>query len=124
MIKVKGMVKILDYLKNFASRIRNIIILSLLLNLINWVIVYVRFLKGEQQAALHYNIYFGIDYFGEVKNYFILPAVGAVIILINYFLARLIRLKADLPFYFLNFFILFYQAILLGATFLVLSIKS
>lgn len=41
---------------------------------------------GAKQMALHYNVDFGIDYYGDVNNVFIIPALGLLIIFVNTFL--------------------------------------
>lgn len=37
----------------------------------------------DTEIALHYNVDFGIDYYGSSKNVFIIPAIALLILLIN-----------------------------------------
>jgi len=41
---------------------------------------------GAEQMALHYNVDFGIDYYGNVGNVYIIPLLGLVIISVNFYL--------------------------------------
>lgn len=57
----------------------------LAVNIMIWLIA--RFIKaniGAEQAALHYNVDFGIDYYGSAGKIYIIPLLGLVIVLINF----------------------------------------
>jgi hypothetical protein len=59
---------------------------SLFLLTITFVLPIWRLLPLAKQSpfiALHYNIYFGVDRFGEISQIFFLPAVGLVFLLVN-----------------------------------------
>jgi len=50
-----------------------------------WLIA--RFIKtsvGTEQMALHYNVDFGIDYYGSAGKIYIIPFLGLVIMLVNF----------------------------------------
>lgn len=40
----------------------------------------------NQQMALHYNVDFGIDYYGDKNKIYIIPILGIMIVLINFIL--------------------------------------
>lgn len=65
--------------------------------------------------VLHYNVDWGVDYLGEVKSIFILPLVGAIIMMINGFLALKFWKKNKFLSYFLT------TTALLAQCFLVIS---
>ncbi|KKS44247.1 hypothetical protein A2567_00450 [Candidatus Azambacteria bacterium RIFOXYD1_FULL_42_11] len=63
--------------------IRWILVLSLALN-IGLFAFFLFFVKQSSiPIVLHYNVDWGVDYFGEVKNIFILPVIGLIIFLFN-----------------------------------------
>lgn len=82
--------------------IRWILVLSLALN-IGLFAFFLFFVKQSSiPIVLHYNVDWGVDYFGEVKNIFILPLAGLVIFLLNGVLALKLWLKARSAAYFLT----------------------
>jgi len=70
-----------------------ILIASLLINLIIWVVLFVRIKPTQFPIVLHYNIYFGTDLLGHWQQVFALPLIGLIIISINAFLAWLLPQK-------------------------------
>jgi NADH:ubiquinone oxidoreductase subunit 6 (subunit J) len=67
----------------FYVRIYLIIILGL--NSLNWFFVYVININIAEQDSviLHYNVDFGIDLIGNVRQIYIIPSIGLVIVLFN-----------------------------------------
>ena len=64
--------------------IRILLILLVGLNLFIWLVVYYVNLNVSQDLIiLHYNVNFGVDLIGGVKKLYIIPLLGAIIILIN-----------------------------------------
>lgn len=67
--------------------VKSLLIFSLILNL-GLFLFFLFFIKqSDIPIVLHYNVDWGVDYFGEVKNIFILPVVGLIIFLLNGILA-------------------------------------
>ena len=65
--------------------IRIYLIITVLLNAVIWLLS--RFITkalGLPQIALHYNIDFGIDLYGDASKIYIIPALGLIIIVINF----------------------------------------
>lgn len=59
----------------------------ILVNILIWVLSkFITSRIGAEQMALHYNVDFGIDYYGNVANIYIIPILGFFIILVNFFL--------------------------------------
>jgi len=73
-------------------------LISLVINIFIWVVLYYKlrhfaYSTEDEQVYLHYNIYFGIDNIGNWYNVFILPLLGAFIIVLNNVLAYFFYLK-------------------------------
>ena len=60
---------------------------SLFLNLALFLFFYFFIKQNNIPIVLHYNVDWGVDYFGEVKSIFVLPLVGIIIFLLNGVLA-------------------------------------
>lgn len=101
--------------------------LSIVFNICLWLVLYFKLKPISQELdpniPLHYNIYFGIDYFGHWTQSFIMSGFGLFIILINTFLAFLIYLKEKFLSYFLIGVCLFSQIVLFIAGVLVVLLN-
>ncbi|MEK7598416.1 MAG: hypothetical protein AAB487_01635 [Patescibacteria group bacterium] len=64
-----------------------LIILSLAVNLIEWVILKIFVKSVDFPIILHYNVFFGVDMMGNYKLVFVLPLIGLALFLINFFLS-------------------------------------
>ncbi|MBU2082078.1 hypothetical protein KKH14_01485 [Patescibacteria group bacterium] len=74
-----------EFLKNIVNRI--LLGSSLIFN-IGLFLFFLFFIRQSNiPIVLHYNVNWGVDYLGEVKNIFILPVVGLLILSLNGFLA-------------------------------------
>lgn len=65
--------------------------IALLINGVLWLLVYTLFPKDLPAAILHYNVAVGIDFVGEGKQVFMLPAVGLSLVVLNTVLAYMLR---------------------------------
>jgi len=78
-----------NFKKNIADifgffHIRIYLAILFILNLFSWGITCLFFTKVSQNLiVLHYNVDFGVDLIGEVKNIFIIPALGLFVIIFN-----------------------------------------
>lgn len=126
--------KIIEKLKGTPARRNKIIIVSgivsLLLNLAIWLVIYLKLkplvinLPEEQSfIPLHYNIYLGVDRFGRWTKTFILPGIGFIFMLSNFFIALMIYNKREILSYFLSISASFIQLILLISTLLIVLIN-
>ena len=71
----------------------------LFLNICLWVsAVYIKRLAAGPRIALHYNVDFGIDYYGSTNMIFILPALGLLIFVLNSALFAIVRNQQDRKF--------------------------
>ena len=81
--------------------VRLLIFFSFLLN-ISLFLFFLFFIKQTDiPIVLHYNVDWGVDYFGEFKNIFVLPFVGLAIFLLNFLLALRIWSRSKALFFFL-----------------------
>ncbi|MFH1744948.1 MAG: hypothetical protein ABH881_02145 [bacterium] len=61
--------------------------LFLIINIVSWILAKsIIHLVDAEQIALHYNVDFGIDYYGNTSNIYIIPLLGLIIFLINFVL--------------------------------------
>lgn len=70
---------------------------SVLINILVWLIA--RFIKvstGTNQIALHYNVDFGIDFYGNAVKIFIIPVLGLIIILFNFLIIMFLQRNKDI----------------------------
>lgn len=64
-----------------------LIILSLVANLVDWVVLKIFVKPVDFSLILHYNVYFGVDVMGGYREVFVLPVIGLGLFLINFWLA-------------------------------------
>lgn len=88
---------IFDLLSFFYIKIY--LVLLLLLNISIWALSFFIDSKIQnQQIALHYNVDFGIDFYGDKKNIYIIPVLGLLIIIINFVLIVSVSQSRDRKF--------------------------
>jgi len=74
-----------EFFKNTANQL--LAGSSLFLNIALFLFFYFFIKQSDIPIVLHYNVDWGVDYFGEVKSIFVLPTVGMIIFLLNGVLA-------------------------------------
>ncbi len=91
----------------FRNKIFVVLILfSVLLNFGMWYVIAKPFTNYILQNSanlipLHYNVYFGIDFFGDLKFLYIIPGVGLLVLLVNSILGLVLYNKSKLLSYYL-----------------------
>lgn len=74
-------------------------VLLVLINILNWAAVfYIDKKITDEEIALHYNVDFGIDYYGDISNLYIIPLLGMIFILFNIIMLGLLVQQKDKPF--------------------------
>lgn len=102
--------------------IKIILILSILINLFTWIFL-VWSVKGQPESIpLHYNIYFGIDLYGNWYEILVLPSFGLLFLVINSILGAIFFSKEKILSYFLAGFALLGVSILSLASILIIYI--
>lgn len=61
-------------------------LVSLLINIITWAIVYFKIKPDSEIVPLHYNIFYGIDIAGKGYFIYLVPAIGLSVLVVNYWL--------------------------------------
>jgi len=102
-----------EFFKNTTNQ--SLIGSSLVLNVALFLFFLFFIRQSNVPIVLHYNVDWGVDYFGEIKSIFALPLIGAIIFLINGVLALKIWKKNQALSYF------FMVSTLLAQCFLVIS---
>lgn len=97
-------------------------LLSLVTNVIIWIIIIQHFSFQEELVPLHYNVYFGVDVIGRKQWLFNLPLIGICIFVINFLLGWVIYKNEKVASYFLLGATLLVQIILAVAGFLILNV--
>ncbi|MFA5248115.1 MAG: hypothetical protein WC415_02615 [Patescibacteria group bacterium] len=71
----------------------------LFINTTLWVFsgLFYRQVNGEL-IVLHYNVDFGVDFFGRAENIFVIPAIGLFFLAFNFFLLMLFADKKNFNF--------------------------
>lgn len=86
-----------ELFSNFVVKIYSIIILAT--NLLMWALCHYFLTRiKDAEIALHYNVDFGIDYYGRASNLYIIPAVSMIIALINLFVLVAVKRNRDKKF--------------------------
>ncbi len=120
--KLKGLLK--DVYSFLFVKIYLIILA--LINLFLWYFSYLMYQKNIQDIAiLHYNVDFGINLIGNKSNFFVMPALSLIFIILNKVLLLLLVKKNDFKFwaYFLLSFLSLFHAFLLMSIFSIYSIN-
>ena len=87
-LSLKSKVRLFFALDYFKSAIPIwLIILSLAVNLIDWIILKIFVRPVDFPIIIHYNVFFGVDMVGNYKLVFVLPLIGFALFLINFFLS-------------------------------------
>jgi len=74
-----------DLFAHFYVKVYSLV--AIFVNFLIWVLSgYISSTIDAERMALHYNIDFGIDYYGDVEKIYIIPFLGLVIVFVNFFL--------------------------------------
>ncbi len=105
-------------------KVREILLLSLLLNAFLWVYLTKNKIESDFPVILHYSPLFGVDFLGNYAKVYLLPLTGLIILLLNSLLCHFLYAKQKLAAYFLAFNILTVQTFLLFAGYLIVKVNS
>ncbi len=89
---------------------------GLLINGAMWIVVAINEISANIPIPLHYNAYYGVDYLGDYRKIFIIPAVGVIIICVDIILGVILSNKCKIASKLLFFIIPFLQILLMIAT--------
>ena len=80
-----------DNFKTFIADIRFLWALCLIFNIITFLFIYFKIHPSNNTLALHYNVLAGVEWYGNGKNLYFIPGVGAAITAVNFSLYRSFR---------------------------------
>jgi len=125
--------QLIENFKNSPARKNKIILISaisgLIVNLAVWALLIFKFrpiaMANPEKATLplHYNIYWGIDLFGQWYQSLILPVFGLIVLIVNFILAVFLYSQKSLASYFFIIAAVFVQFFLLVSTILMILIN-
>ena len=95
---------------------------SILLNIIIWLYIYWEIQPATAYIPLHYNIYSGVDEVGAWQKIFVIPALGAAFIIINYVLIYLVLSSKKILTYYLSTASFLIQITFLVAVYFIVSL--
>lgn len=98
--------------------------LSALINLLMWVYLYANRIESDYPVILHYNLFFGVDLLGNYNMSFVLPAVGAILFILNALLGQFFYKIERLASYILTLNILIIQIFLTIACYLIIKTNA
>ena len=103
-------------------------IVSLVLNLVSWIFLAIkiaplRYLSVSGTIPLHYNLYFGVDVFGQWYHVFALPLFGLCIIIFNNLLGYVMYEHEKLLSYFLVYIQTITHLILVAASIFIILLN-
>ena len=84
-------------------------------NIITLLFVHYKINSSGPTLALHYNVIFGVDWYGAGKNLYTIPLVGFIITIVNLFLYRTLKKQGMFLSFLCGLVSLFVQIILLVA---------
>jgi len=93
--------------------------LSAIINLTMWIYLYANRIESDYPVILHYDLFFGVDYLGGYYMAFALPAVGAILFMLNSLLGQFFYKIERLASYILTLNILIIQIILMLSCYLI-----
>ncbi|MEA1963291.1 MAG: hypothetical protein U9M94_03600 [Patescibacteria group bacterium] len=65
------------------------------INVLIWLFAWHIMAIGPEQIALHYTVDFGIDFYGDARQIFIIPILGLIIILFNFIIVTILSQNKD-----------------------------
>jgi hypothetical protein len=76
--------------------------IALLINIIQWVIIYIKIKPTGQNILLHYNIVYGTDLVDKDIYAYMIPGVALIFLVANFLVANFLYQREKLASYFLN----------------------
>ncbi len=86
---------------------------ALVINIITLLFIRYKIQPTEQTLALHYNVVFGVDWYGAGKNLYSIPVIGFLILVVDFILYRALQKQHMFLSFLCSLIGLFVQIILL-----------
>jgi hypothetical protein len=110
----------------FISDRMNFLSLGLagLLNIIHWVILFIKIKPGKNNILLHYNVVFGPDLVAQSVYLYWIPLLALILLIINVAVAANFYKKEKLAAYFLNVASIAVQVVFFVATLILIMVND
>jgi hypothetical protein len=97
---------------------------SLLINIIHWLILYFKFGSSTSSILLHFNVVYGSNLIQKAQFTYFIPAVALILLILNFFLARFFFKKESLAANFILLSSIVVQLIFLAASLVIVVVNS
>lgn len=99
-------------------------LISLVTIIITFLIVFFKINPDSQSTyALHYSVLVGVDLLGSGTNFYKLPGIGLVVLLVNYFIFRYLKSPKNILSFFLSLFTCVVSLVMLSATLFLIRVN-
>src|SRR5580704_8360852 len=88
---------------------------AVVVDIITLIFIHYKIRPGAQTLALHYNVVFGVDWYGSGSNLYSIPFIGFAILAINFILYRALQERQMFLAFLCSLISLFVEVILLVA---------
>src|SRR3990167_33170 len=100
------------------------VVSGVLINIILWLVFAGKFGFSGDRIPLHFNVVYGIDFLGSARRIYQLPAAYLVILIVNFFLGRMIYDREAFFSYLLSFTAVFAQVVILASALALLILNK
>ncbi len=98
--------------------------IALLINIIHWIILYIKIKPNQSDILLHYNVVYGADFIGNSLYLYWIPLLALIFLLTNITAAIFFYNKEKLASYFISFATVAVQIIFLVATIVLIIVNE
>lgn len=98
--------------------------IALLINIIHWIILYIKIKPTESDILLHYNVVYGADFIGSSLYLYWIPLLGLIFLLTNLTAAIYFYNKEKLASYFISIASVAVQLVFLTATVVLIAVNA
>jgi len=95
-----------------------------LLNIIHWVVLYIKIRPGKNNILLHYNVVYGPDLVEKSFYLYWIPLLALILLAVNILVAANFYKKEKLASYFLNIASIAVQVVFFVATVILIVVNA
>jgi hypothetical protein len=100
------------------------IVFAFLINIIHWLVLYIKIKPTENEILLHYNVVVGADFIGKSLYLYWIPLLALILLIINLIFAVRFYSREKLASYFLSFSSVPVQLVFFAATFVLILVNE
>jgi hypothetical protein len=98
--------------------------ISVLINIIQWALIYIKIRPDDSNILLHYNVVYGTDLVDKGWYAYLIPGIALVFLLFNFSVSYYIYHREKLASYFLSMANLPVQLVFLAATLVLITANN